>query len=81
VAAYFVVTRRRKACRLLSRQHGGARSGFDCFARQGSLSADRALWPPTSSSLADEKRVGSFLVSTAARDPVLIASLAKARCV
>jgi len=31
--------------------------------------ADRALWPPTSSSLADEKCVGSILLSTAARDP------------
>jgi hypothetical protein len=35
----------------------------------GSRRADRALEPPTSSSLADEKRVGSFLLSTAARDP------------
>jgi hypothetical protein len=26
-AAYFVVTRRRKACRLVPPQHGGARSG------------------------------------------------------
>jgi len=31
--------------------------------------AHRASWPPTSSSLADEKHVGSFLLSTAARDP------------
>jgi len=31
--------------------------------------ADRAGRPPTLSSLADEKRVGSFLISTAARNP------------
>jgi hypothetical protein len=30
--------------------------------------ADRALWPPTSSSLRDEERVPSLLLSTAARD-------------
>jgi hypothetical protein len=30
---------------------------------------DRAEKPPTSSSFADEKRVGSLLLSTAARDP------------
>jgi hypothetical protein len=35
-----------------------------------SLRADRAGKPPTLSSLADEKRVGSLLRSTAARDPV-----------
>jgi hypothetical protein len=33
--------------------------------------ADRALSPPTSSSLGDEKRVPSLLLSTAARDPVV----------
>ena len=34
------------------------------------VAADRAgKPPPTSSSLADEKRVGSLLLSTAARDP------------
>jgi hypothetical protein len=33
--------------------------------------------PPTSSSLGDEKHVPSLPLSTAARDPVLIASLAK----
>jgi phage shock protein PspC (stress-responsive transcriptional regulator) len=35
--------------------------------------------PPTSSSLGDEKHVPSLLLSTAARDPVLIAPLAVAR--
>jgi hypothetical protein len=49
---------------------------FDCSARWRSLRADRAWKPPTSSSLADKERVGSFLLSTAARDPGLIASLA-----
>jgi hypothetical protein len=40
---------------------------FDCSARCA-RSARIALWrPPTSSSLADEKRVGSILLSTAAR--------------
>jgi hypothetical protein len=34
------------------------------------LAADRAQKPPTLSSLADEKRVGSLLRSTAPRDPV-----------
>jgi hypothetical protein len=33
------------------------------------LAADHAGKPPTSFSLADEKRVSSFLLSTAARDP------------
>jgi hypothetical protein len=33
------------------------------------VAADRARNPPTSSSLADEKRVRSLLLSTAARDP------------
>jgi hypothetical protein len=33
------------------------------------LRAHRAQNPPTSSSLADERRVGSLLLSTAARDP------------
>jgi hypothetical protein len=32
--------------------------------------ADRGWRPPSLSSLADEKRVGSLLLSTAARDPV-----------
>ncbi len=32
-------------------------------------SADRALWPPTSSSLGDQKHVASLLLSTATRDP------------
>ena len=34
-----------------------------------SLGADRAWNPPTSSSFADKKRVGSLLLSTARRDP------------
>jgi hypothetical protein len=34
------------------------------------------MWPPSSSSLADEQRVGSLLLSTAARDPCVIAPLA-----
>jgi len=37
---------------------------------------DRAFVPPTSSSLPDEKRVPSLLLSTAPRDPCLIAPLA-----
>jgi hypothetical protein len=36
---------------------------------------DRAGRPPTSSSLAEEKRVGSLLLSTAARDPRFDCSL------
>jgi hypothetical protein len=40
-----------------------------------SLLAHRAVKPPTSSSLADEKRVGSLLLSTAARDPRFDCSL------
>jgi hypothetical protein len=39
---------------------------FDCSLP---LAADRAWKPPTSLSLADGKRVGSLLLSTAARDP------------
>jgi hypothetical protein len=35
-----------------------------------SLAADRAEKPPTLLSLADEKRVGSLLLSTAALDPL-----------
>jgi hypothetical protein len=34
------------------------------------LAADRARRPPTLSSLADKKRIGSLLLNTAARDPV-----------
>ena len=50
---------------------------FDCLARQAH-SARIALWnSPTSSSLDDEKHVASLLLSTARRDPGLIASLAK----
>jgi hypothetical protein len=59
---------------------GGRGSGhFDCCARWRSLHADRAGRPPTLSSLADEWRVASLLLSTAARDPKLIAPLAGAR--
>jgi hypothetical protein len=52
--------------------HGGEASRgdlplFDCSLP---LAADRAGKPPTLSSLADEKRVGSLLRSAAARDPV-----------
>jgi hypothetical protein len=36
-----------------------------------SLRADRAGLPPSSSSLGDEERVPFFLLSTAARDPVV----------
>ena len=41
----------------------------DCSARLRSLRGDRAWSPPTSSSVADEKHVGSLLLSTPARDP------------
>jgi hypothetical protein len=37
---------------------------FDCSARLRSLRADRAVEPAYSSSLADEKRVHSLLLST-----------------
>jgi hypothetical protein len=39
------------------------------------LAADRAGKPPTLSSLADDKRVGSLLLSTAARAPLFDCSL------
>ena len=39
------------------------------------LAADRAGKPPTSSSLADKRRVGSLLLSTPARDPLFDCSL------
>jgi two-component system, OmpR family, response regulator len=76
-AAYFVVARRRKACRLAAPQHGGARSGVRLLRSLRSLRADRAGEPPTLSLLADERHVGSLLRSTAARDPVFDCS---ARC-
>jgi hypothetical protein len=41
------------------------------FDRSLPLAPDRASKPPTSSSLADEKRVYSLLLGTAARDPGL----------
>jgi len=45
---------------------------LDCSARCA-RSARIARWsPPASSSLADEKRVGSLLLSTAARDPRIV---------
>ena len=43
------------------------------------LAADRALNPPTSSSLADQRRVRSLLLSTAARDPGFTCSLRSLR--
>ena len=43
------------------------------------LAADRALNPPTSSSLADQRRVRSLLLSTAARDPGFTCSLPSLR--
>jgi len=57
---------------------GGGESGgvfplVDCSLP---LAADRARKPPTLSSLADEKRVGSLLRSTAARDPVRVTTTA-----
>jgi hypothetical protein len=72
MAAYFVVARGRKACPLTPPQHVGARSAFDCSARQGSLCFDRWLRSRTIAlesrcpphSLADEERV-----RTSARDP------------
>ncbi len=76
VAAYFVGARGRNAGRLASPQHGGARSGVRWLAP---LAADRALWPPTSSALADGMRVGSLLLSTAARDPGFDGSLRSLR--
>ena len=75
VAAYFVGARGRNAGRLASPQHGGARSGVRWLAP---LAADRALWPPTSSALADEVRVGSLLL---ARRRAIRGSMARsARC-
>src|SRR5512133_1210642 len=68
-AAYFVVTRGRKACPLPPPQHGGARSEVGLLRSLCSLRADRVAEPPTSSSLGDEKRVPSLLLSTVARDP------------
>jgi hypothetical protein len=39
---------------------------MNCSARFARIALGK---PPTSSSLADDKRVGSFLLSTAPRDP------------
>jgi hypothetical protein len=51
--------------------------GSSCRSAARTSRARIALWmPPTSSSLGDEKRVPSLLLSTAARDPSLIAPLA-----
>src|SRR5687768_6182078 len=74
--AYFVVARRPKTCPLAPPQHVGARSGVQLLAP---LAADRARNPPTSSSLADQKRVRSLLLSTSARDPVFNCSLRSLR--
>jgi hypothetical protein len=69
--AYFVVARRQEARLLTPPHHGGAAIRIDCSARLRSLrrmarSALIAPWsPPTSSSLADKKRVCSLLLSTA----------------
>jgi hypothetical protein len=63
-AAYFVIAQRRKARRLTPPQHGGVRSAVGLLAP---LAVHRAGRPPTSSSLNDEKRVGSFLLNTARR--------------
>ena len=75
VAADFVVDPGRKACPVAPPQHGGARR-VRWPRSSSSLGADRALEPPTSSSLRDGKHVPSLLLSTAARDPCLIARLA-----
>jgi hypothetical protein len=50
-----------------------------CIGLLAPLVANRARMPPTSSSLADERRVGSFLLSTSARDP-LYWTARSARC-
>src|SRR6185295_5381665 len=75
-AAYFVVAPGRKACPLAPPQHGAARSMSDCSSRCTRSARIALLVPPTLSSLRDEKRVPSLLLSTAPRDPCLIAPLA-----
>jgi hypothetical protein len=50
-------------------QHGFESHRGHCVRLLAPLAADRAGKPPTLSSLADEKHVGSLLRSTAARDP------------
>jgi hypothetical protein len=42
---------------------------FDCSARCARSARIALLKPPTSSSLAEEERLRSLLLSTAARDP------------
>jgi len=54
---------------------------LDCFARYARFARIALGSPPTSSSLVDEKRVPSLLLSTAARDPVLDCFARYARCV
>src|SRR5512133_1269557 len=54
-----------------------------CVRSLAPLAAARALNPPTSSSLGDERRVPSLLLSTAGRDPrsvPLLAPLGGADC-
>jgi hypothetical protein len=64
--AYFVVARRRKACLLTPPQHGEGRDPILIAPLAGARSARIApVNSPTSSSLADEKRVCSLLLSTA----------------
>jgi hypothetical protein len=55
-------------------------SVVDAVGLLAPLAADRAGSPPTSSSLADKRRVGSLLLSTAARDPLLDCSLRAPDC-
>ena len=64
--AYFVVAPRRKACLLTPPQHGEGRDPILIAPLAGARSARIApVNSPTSSSLADEKRVCSLLLSTA----------------
>ena len=67
-SAYFVVARRRKNVSARS-SSARRRAIFPTLAAPSlSCSRNRAWNPPTSSSLADEERVCSLLLSTAARD-------------
>jgi hypothetical protein len=61
-----VLARRREACLLVRPPISGARSVYDCDAPRR---ADRARNLLPSSSLGDEKRVSSFVLRSAARDP------------
>src|SRR5829696_6493346 len=53
--------------------------GYASIQLLAPLAADRPWKPPTSSSLADEKRLHSLLLSTAAGDPVFNCSLRSLR--